>query len=83
MLIIVVLSRSSVRPCLRRCGTMIVFLRRTDVYLKVTAAMIVISHLVMTDAIMSIVDIVAIPIMEMSAIITDVIKMSTIMTAAI
>ena len=37
----------------------------------------------MTDAIMSIVDIVVIAVMEMGAIITDIIKMSTIMTAAI
>ena len=54
-----------------------------DVDLKITAAMIVISHPIMTDAIMSIVDIVVIAVMEMGAIITDIIKMSTIMTAAI
>ena len=83
MLMVIIPSRSSARPCLRRGRTVIVFLRRTDIDLKITAAMIVISHPIMTDAIMSIVDIVVIADMEMCAIITDIIKMSTIMTAAI
>ena len=85
------LTRRSVRADLWSVGTrlvrgsrtMMILSGRPDSHIEITAAMCIISHPVMADAIMSVVHIMAVTVTIMSLIIADIVKMSTIMPSAI
>ena len=74
----------SVWTSLRRSGwAMMILLRRTNNYIKITTTVHIIRHSIMADTIMSVVHIMAIMVTIMDLIITDIIEMSTIMPSAI
>ena len=74
----------SVWTSLRRSGrAMMLLLWRTNSYIEITTTVHIIRHSVMADTIMSIVHIMAVMVTIMGLIITDIIKMSTIMPSAI